>query len=56
MKAKISVAYTHLANGGNEHSTSQYVSDDDYLVRTDEGWYMLVDKDDFEREFERVLD
>jgi len=41
---------------GNEHSTSQYVSDDDYLVRTDEGWYMLVDKDDFEREFERVLD
>ena len=41
---------------GNEHSTSQYVSEGDYLVRTDEGWYMVVDKDDFEREFERMLD
>ena len=40
---------------GNEHSTSQYVSEGDYLVRTDEGWYMVVDKDDFEREYERVL-
>ena len=41
---------------GKEHSTSEYVSDGDYLVRTDEGWYMLVDKNDFENEFERVLD
>ena len=41
---------------GNEHNASQYVCEGDYLVRTDEGWYMLVDKDDFENKFERVLD
>ena len=41
---------------GNENSTSQYVSEGDYLVRNDDGWYMLVDKDDFENEFERVFD